>query len=302
MFGQEKQAPWPGFSGRSQAPGLSWRWEILNNLREDGMAERNTLELPSALSHFYRLWAASDARNVAVFLDYDGTLTPIVERPEMALLAPNMKDAVRLVASRATVAVISGRDLQDVRNLVGLEEICYAGSHGFDIYRPGGERIELEDGKRYLADLDAAQRKLEERFAGIEGSQVERKKYALAVHYRRVLPAVAESVRRIFDEVASSFPRLRTTGGKKVYELRPDVDWHKGKAVAYLLKVLGLDHAGVMPLYIGDDLTDEDAFVELKNHGVGIVVRDEARPTAARFSLIDIDEVRRFLENLAVIL
>ncbi|NLC71809.1 MAG: trehalose-phosphatase [Desulfuromonadaceae bacterium] len=266
------------------------------------MAERNTLELPSALSHFYRLWSASDARRLAVFLDYDGTLTPIVERPEMARLAPEMKDAVRLLATRATVAVISGRDLQDVRNLVGLEEICYAGSHGFDIYRPTGERIELEEGKSYLADLDGAEKELEEQLAGIEGSQVERKKYAIAVHFRRVSPADEVGVRRVFDRVAASFPRLRTTGGKKIYELRPDLDWHKGKAVAYLLKTLDLARPGVMPLYIGDDLTDEDAFLVLEKHGVGIVVRDDSRPTAARLALNNTDEVRRFLENLAVIL
>jgi len=266
------------------------------------MSERNTLELPSALSHFYRLWSSCDARNVVVFLDYDGTLTPIVERPEMAFLSANMKDSVRLLATKATVAVVSGRDLQDVRRLVGLEEICYAGSHGFDIYRPGGERIEMEEGKSFLADLDSAQRELEEELGGLQGSQVERKKYALAVHYRRVSSDKEEELRSIFGKVAGFHPRLRVTGGKMVYELRPGIDWHKGKAVIYLLRVLGLDRPGVLPIYIGDDLTDEDAFKSLEKKGLGIVVRDDSRPTAARMALNDTEEVRRFLESLAAIL
>jgi trehalose-phosphatase len=267
------------------------------------MTERNTLELPSALSHFYRIWSGCDARRVAVFLDYDGTLTPIVARPEAALLPANMKEALRLLAARATVAVISGRDLDEVRNLVGLENICYAGSHGFEIHRPSDGRMELEEGRAFLPDLDAAEKDLAARLDGIEGSQVERKKYALAVHYRRVRPGDEEKVLRIFDEVASSHPRLHTSGGKKVCELRPAVDWHKGKAVVWLLQALGLDRPGVLPIYIGDDLTDEDAFRVMAQRGVGIVVRDgEPRPTAARLALNDTEEVRRFLETLAVIL
>ena len=267
------------------------------------MAARNSQELFSALSHFPRLWNASEARGVAVFLDYDGTLTPIVERPELALLAPLTKEVLQALACRATVAVISGRDLADVQKLVGLEEIFYAGSHGFDIAGPGGLRIEFEEAKGYLPCLDEAERELRDRLAGIAGSQVERKKYAVACHFRRVAPDEVAEVEGLCEKVAGRYPRLRKTGGKMVFELRPAIDWHKGKAVTLLLRVLEIDRPSVLPLYIGDDLTDEDAFSELERRGLGILVRDEeARPTAARLALNDTDEVRRFLETLAVIL
>jgi trehalose-phosphatase len=241
-------------------------------------------------------------RRPAVFLDYDGTLTPIVPRPEDARISEEMRQAVKALAARCPVAIVSGRDLQDVRQLAGVEEIFYAGSHGFDIAGPAGRKMELQQGTDYLPALDKAEKALHEHLEDIEGAQVERKKFAIAVHFRRVAENRFREVEQAVEEVLAANQGLRKTGGKMIFELRPDIDWDKGKALRWLLEQLELDVPDVLPLYLGDDLTDEDALRELQGRGLGILVRDEERPTAAAYALEDPDEVRRFLQQLTDLL
>jgi trehalose-phosphatase len=99
------------------------------------------------------------------------------------------------------------------------------------------------------------------------------------------------------DHALARHPGLRKTPGKMVFELQPDVDWGKGCAVLWLIEALGLQDA--LPLYIADDVTDEDAFRALEGRGVGIAVLDAPRATAARYALPDTDAVREFLAALA---
>lgn len=262
----------------------------------------DTAALPSALERLGEIGDLLVGRRPAVFLDYDGTLTPIVRRPEEALLSAKMRRAVLELANRCPVAVISGRDRRDVQEKVGIGGLAYAGSHGFDIAGPGGEEIEHQAGRDFLPDLDAAEGELRQRLGGVEGAQVERKRFAIAVHYRRVAEEEVPAVEQAVNEVLAAHGNLRKTGGKKIFELRPGIDWDKGKAVAWLLERLGLDRPEVLPVYLGDDETDEDAFRELSGRGLGIVVRDEPRPTAARYALEDPGEVGRFLGRLAQML
>lgn len=263
---------------------------------EDTASAASTASLPSAKDRLDEIIAERPQR-VAVFLDYDGTLTPIVSRPEDAILDDAMRETIRRLASECTVAVISGRGLDDVRARVGLDEIVYAGSHGFEIVGPGGLREENREAKASLEDLARAEAALEEKLAAIPGAQLERKKYSLAIHYRNVPEARVAEVDRAVEEVAQRHARLRRSGGKKVHELQPNIDWHKGRAVLWLLEALGLEQGDVLPMYLGDDLTDEDAFQALRGRGVGIVVRDrdEPRPTAARYALESPREVGEFL-------
>jgi trehalose 6-phosphate phosphatase len=252
---------------------------------------------PSALDLAARL----RGRRLAVFLDYDGTLTPIVERPEDALLSDAMRAAVRRLAARCKLAVVSGRDRADVARLVGLDELYYAGSHGFDISGPHGFQMEHEAAQRARPGLVAAADALDEALATVAGAAVERKRSAVAVHYRRVAEAEVARVRAAVDRVAAAHPELRQTGGKKVFELRPRVEWDKGRAVLWLLDALGLAGADVTTLYIGDDETDEDAFAALAARGagsVGILVTETPRPSAAAYRLRDPEEVQTFLERL----
>jgi trehalose-phosphatase len=256
-----------------------------------------TSELPSALDKISEVLAGCRPR--VIFLDYDGTLTPIVGRPEAAVLNPATREIVRRLARQVTVAVISGRDLTDVRERVALEELIYAGSHGFDIAGPGGLRKEHEEARDCLPALDAVEKGLRENLASVPGALVERKKYSVAVHYRNVAEEREAEVLRVVERLAKDQPKLRRSGGKKVYELQPGVDWHKGRAVLWLLERLGLNGRDVAPVYVGDDLTDEDAFESLRGRGVGIVVRDEARSTAAAYALENPEEVGEFLVRIS---
>ena len=254
--------------------------------------------LPSALEAVEEIMQQASNRRMVLFLDYDGTLTPIVSRPEEAVLSDAMRDILRELAGRYTVAVISGRDLADVKNHVGIENIFYAGSHGFDIAGPEGRHIEVQQGKAFLPTLDKAQEALEERLGAIPGAAVERKKFSIAAHYRNVEAGREKDVAKAVDEVHADYPSLRKSSGKKIYELQPRVDWHKGKAVQWLLETLGLDQPDVLPIYIGDDITDEDAFAALSDRGIGIVARDKPRPTAAQYELKDPGEVKEFLRRI----
>ena len=260
--------------------------------------EKDSQKLPSALARLAEIRATAGGRDFAVFLDYDGTLTPIVARPELAVLSGAMRDTVRRLAAHARVAVISGRDLADVRAMVGLENIFYAGSHGFEIQGPGGWHLDSSQVMDFLPYLDRAEKKLRGDLAGVEGSLVERKRFSIAVHYRLVRPEEYGRIEQAVAAALDAFPELRKTAGKKVYELQPRIDWNKGKAVRWLIDALGLDLAAALPVFIGDDITDEDAFRALEGDGVCILVRDEPRPTAARYGLEGPDEVGAFLEHL----
>jgi trehalose-phosphatase len=251
---------------------------------------------PSALEHVQEI--AGRSGRVAVFLDYDGTLTPIVSQPENAWLSDSVRQALRELAARAPVAVLSGRDLDDIRLRVDLDRVVYAGSHGFDIAGPRGLRRQVAT--EFLSNLDRAEQELHEALDGIPGAQVERKHLSIATHYRNVRENDVSEVDRVVGAVAGRYRDLRRIDGKKVYELLPAIDWNKGKAVVWLLEILGLEGGNVRPIYIGDDSTDEDAFGALEQTGIGILVSEQSQSTAAHFSLKDPSEVERFLRALTV--
>lgn len=242
-------------------------------------------------------------RPLAVFLDYDGTLTPIVERPEDALLGEKMREQIAELAASCFVAVVSGRDASFVVEQVGLDSVTYLGSHGFDVVAPAGRKLPADARarfERFESPLQAAGDALERELAEIEGAQVERKRFAIAIHYRRAaeesLPVIKEAVER----EAARHDELVVTGGKKIFELRPAVDWNKGTAVAWVLESFGLADDDTLPAYVGDDVTDEDAFEHLAAEGITVmVVSGESRETRARFTVTDTDQVATLLGLMA---
>ena len=263
-----------------------------------GQGESNAATLPSALGELEEIYQRGKDKRMAVFLDYDGTLTPIVESPEQAVLSREMRSTIEELARYCTVGVISGRDLKDVQELVGIDYIYYGGSHGFDIAGLGEHKLESQQGTEFLPILDTAEQALKEKLADIPGSLVERKKFSIAVHYRKVANDRVAEVERAVDEVLSSESKLQKSSGKKVFELQPKMDWHKGKALLWLLEKLELDGLDVLPLYIGDDTTDENGFRAIKNGGITIVVEETSRTTEAQYRLANPEEVREFLQEL----
>jgi len=260
--------------------------------------DRPVTQLPDALTQFDDVVERLAGRRPVVFLDYDGTLTPIVPRPEDADLDDVMREAVRALAARCVVAVISGRNLEDVTQRVGVDDLYYAGSHGFDVKGPDGLRFEQPEGAEALPALDEAENALRERVGSVEGAQVERKRFAIAVHYRNAPPDRTGDIENAVEGVRAQVKGLRKRGGKKIFELAPDVDWDKGRAVRWLMDALDLG-SDAAPLYIGDDLTDEDAFRVVRDNGVGVVVDGSRRLTAATHRLEDVDAVRAFVERLS---
>jgi len=154
--------------------------------------------LPSALNHVQEIVRRDD--RPAVFLDYDGTLTPIVSRPDRALLMDSTRAILRTLAAKMPVAILSGRELNDVRKRVDIDRIVYAGSHGFDIAGPRGVR--RQEATEFLPALDFAEKELREKLAGIAGALIERKRFSIAAHYRNVNESDVSKVEQCVNEVA----------------------------------------------------------------------------------------------------
>lgn len=255
-------------------------------------------DLSDALTDYDLTRQISD-KTVAVFCDYDGALTPIVDRPEDAHIPPATLEALEALAALTVVGIVSGRDLVDVMGMVPTERVWFSGSHGFDVRRPDGTREESPEGAAALPALAAAEEQLAERLGATDGAWAERKRFAIAVHYRATPDDQVAGLEAIVADIATSHDGLRMTGGKKIFELRPDIDWHKGKAVRWLIEAAGLDPVDTLALFIGDDVTDEDGFAEVRSRGVGVVVGTEERYTAAHLRVDDSDATRQLLEDLA---
>lgn len=233
-------------------------------------------------------------RPPALFLDYDGTLSPIVDDPAAAVLPPDTRIELERLAARFPLAVISGRDRIDVAARVGLDNVLYAGNHGFDV-AGRGQRKTLPEAEQALGRVAAARAELERRLGDVDGVIIEAKRFSTAVHYRRVV--ALEQRRRVRDTVAAvhAGSGLRLRSGKEVFELEPDVPWNKGYALDWLLEVMQVDPAEWFPIYVGDDVTDEDAFAALGGRGAGILVGPSVSTSLADYRLESPDQVRTLL-------
>jgi trehalose-phosphatase len=240
-----------------------------------------------------------DGRRLVVLLDYDGTLSPIAPRPKDAVLPAATRSTLQALAARWPTAIISGRSLDDVRERVALEQLFYAGNHGLEIEGPEGSGIHRSLAEDFVSDVAETAAELQNALAKIDGSLVEDKRYSISVHYRLVATEQIAAVEAAVDQAIVRHPRLKKRLGKKVFELRPGLPWDKGKAVIWLMETIAEDGTSMLPIYVGDDVTDEDAFRALADVGVGVLVSDEPRRTAASYRLRDTEETRRFLARLA---
>jgi trehalose 6-phosphate phosphatase len=245
------------------------------------------------------LLARLGAGRLLVGLDFDGTLAPIVDRPEGAGIDDAMRSRLATLAALVPTAVVSGRDLDDLGRRVAAPGAILVGSHGIEIAYPG-DGVERAPGlERSDAALGALIRDLRAATADLSGVLVEPKRHSVAVHWRLAGPADEAAAERIVEEASGSFPAFRIGRGKKVAEFRPAIERDKGSAIGLLR-----DHAaaaGSVPavLYIGDDVTDEDAFRALDpENDIGILVADPPRPSAAGWVLPDTGAVAAFLDRL----
>jgi trehalose-phosphatase len=250
--------------------------------------------LPAALERLEELSRWQGDRELSLFLDFDGTLAPIVDDPKAAQMPDETRRVLVGLAERCSVAIVSGRDREDVQGRVGIRDLVYAGNHGFDIAGRGHERT-LPEASGAQGEIDRAVEELTQHLGRLTGVILERKRFSVAVHYRMVRSdTVVEQVARTVAAVSAK-TSLRTRVGKKVFELEPAVDWDKGHALAWLLDVMKLDPARHFPVYVGDDETDEDAFAALGGRGAAIRVGAAVSTSLADYRLADPAEVRALL-------
>lgn len=236
------------------------------------------------------------APQLLVVSDYDGTLAPIAATPELACLSERAYRAVSSLSRipQVTMAVISGRSLRDVRDKVALD-IIYGGNHGAEIHGGGIDFLHPGVAKSHEA-LSELSRRLQAGLKRWHGAWVEDKQWTATVHVRAVAPQKWPAVFRYVAEVVGDLgDGFRLRPGNAALEILPVVDWHKGAAVRYIRKLLGLENALVICL--GDDPTDETMFEAIDN---GITIHVGSNPqTAAEFTLPDVDAVICLMERIA---
>ncbi|MDD5614497.1 MAG: trehalose-phosphatase, partial [Candidatus Omnitrophica bacterium] len=234
--------------------------------------------------------------NLVVFLDYDGTLTPIVDKPELAVLSDRMRGLLIELSQKCTVAIVSGRGRSDVESLVKIEGMLYAGSHGFDIKGSGLSMVHPK-AKEAFPLIQKAVKHFQATLSGITGLLIEQKDFSLALHYRLIDESKYLSIiKNEVENFVAGENSLKLLWGKKVFEILPDIDWNKGFAVRWILNALGLSFKSSSIIYIGDDTTDEDAFRILRSRGCGILVSKKLKSSCADFWLKSPADVESFFE------
>lgn len=231
-------------------------------------------------------------KDIFMFLDYDGTLTPIVGTPDKAVISDEMRSLIIKLKEIIPFAVISGRALKDVKDRVGIEDIIYAGNHGAEIW-DGRKAIISQGSEENRRLLEEVLEKLKKETSYIKGVLIEDKGITASLHFRNVNVRQVGDIFRIFERIAKEHEDdFRFIIGKKVFEIRPVNIWNKGDAVSWIIENMGKHR---FPVYIGDDTTDEDAYSILKNRGLSISIGGSAN---ADYYIQNQEEVKDFLTML----
>jgi trehalose-phosphatase len=244
----------------------------------------------------------SKTGRIFLFLDYDGTLCPIVKRPDRAILPLKTRHILSRLADnkRIVVSIISGRMLRQVKNLVGLKGIHYAGCHGFEIEKADKAYFFPKLSKLKIR-INAVRRRLKIELSAITGWEIEEKDIIFALHYRRVKNNNIQKLKNIFYNIVKPYKAkedIVIAKGKMVLEVRPGLNWDKGRYCLYLMNKLKYKGEKILPLYIGDDTTDETAFKVLRRKGITVFVKGERKISLAEYYLGSTNEVTDFLGRL----
>jgi trehalose-phosphatase len=242
------------------------------------------------------------AKSILLLLDFDGTLTPIVDRPGKAELSLEMEGILKFLTRKRgfEVAIISGRSLYDLKQRIKIRNIIYVGNHGLEIERKGKKFIHPQASKS-ISTMKELKKILKARLGSIRGTIIEDKRVGLAVHYRGVKNSDVPELKRTVREVFRPFMekrKIRVGHGKKMVEAKPPIMWDKGKAASLLINSFRQEQP--LPIYLGDDKTDEDAFSSLDGKGITVFVGKPGK-SKAKFFLKNIREVGIFLKRLSAL-
>jgi len=259
------------------------------------------------MEHLFNRWdklkAVFKESRLCLFLDYDGTLSPIAKAPHKAVIPYAVKSLLKKLSRKpgCMVAIISGRSLVDVKKRVGVKGIIYSGNHGLEVEGPK-IRYKPVVPARYRKALVKIKEGLKEKLKGIKGVIIEDKWLSLALHFRQVKKRDVNLIKTVFREatiIPSVVKEIKVRAGKKVLEAGFPVEWDKGKITLWLLSRQKFSAGGkeVAAVYIGDDTTDEDAFKALRKGGITVFV-GEKKPSYAKYYLNNSKEVYKFLKRL----
>lgn len=250
----------------------------------------------------YILPKIEKAPHILLFLDYDGTLAPIVDRPSKAVLSLRTRLILRKLSKskRIILSIVSGRPLRQIKKLIGLRNIYYAGNHGLEIGL-GKRGYIIPEAKKSLLLIRRLKKALSRELKPIGSLEIEDKGIVLAVHYRRVRKNLIPQLEQIFFKTTRPYHKsreIKVARGKKVLEIRPPVEWDKGRYCLYLLNRLKRKKKSLLAVYIGDDVTDEAAFKILRKKGITIFVKGEKKTSSAEYYLNSSREAADFLEKI----
>lgn len=241
----------------------------------------------------------SQGSRLVLLFDYDGTLTEFCESPRDAKLPVATARALQSLTARpgVTVGIISGRELDDLKQMVGLPGLDYSGSSGLEVETEGHSVVHplAQHSAQLLRDVDDA---VERRLRDLPGAWLERKHFGLSVHYRQLDPRLASHLHhRLENELARWGERLHVVTGAKVTEITPNLGWTKGTAVDFLLDRFGPEHPVVF--FAGDEGSDVEAMWEVSVHkGITIGIGNSP-PAVAQYKLPDVESVRSMLDRLS---
>jgi len=288
------------------ATASSWAERFVKTLTQLQSANGLVPDASSASNMAGLLAMLAQQKRIVFLTDYDGTLTPIVSNPDDARLPEATREKLAKLAQQIPTGIVSGRSREKIDAFVGLPNMWVAGAHGFDIAGPAGSGVTYRPVGGYLDALAAAADELQLALATVSGALVENNGFAISVHYRNVAPAEHNAIEAAVEAVLVGQPDLTRFPGKMVLELRPKFDWNKGKAVEYILDQIGKDIGEpIYPIYLGDDVSDEDAFAVLQERGgLGILISNgmvAQGQTKASFRLRSPREVADILAKLSAI-
>jgi len=246
----------------------------------------------------------AQAPRVFFFLDYDGTLTPIVSKPEKARLKKAMRSTLLSLSSfpGVKIAVVSGRSLSDLQNMMGsIPEIIYVGNHGLEM--KGMDFFWSHPAVNQASRImERIWNELEKSLHPVKGMLLENKTLGISLHYRLVAEGKVADLHRDFQEIITPWVQLGVVSvhnGKKVWEIRAKARlWNKGHVVRRLLQKYKRQ-GSFLPVFMGDDQTDEDAFKAFQNSGITVKVTENPRArSAAKYYIHSSDEVLDFFEQV----
>ena len=259
------------------------------------------------MKHLFSEWEKMDFRRfrgIYLFLDYDGTICPLSKETYHPVLSVPMRQMLEKLKHKSCVkiALISGRSIRDLRKKIGLSSLVYSGNHGLEIKGPG-LRFESPVKSSHKNIIHKLIVKFRKEFSDIPGLLVNDKGLSVSLHYRFATPSQKKRIHEAYLKIIRPFlatGKIIVFPGKKIHEVKPNLPWNKGNAVEWLLshEAQKKKGEGLLPVYLGDDVTDEDAFRVLADKGVAVRIGKARGVSHARYFLRNIDEVLSFLKRL----